>query len=140
MKSQPQQKVILLPLFYKKQLQTDGTTTFSYMDVELPQAAEYGPYLDSIVAYTTTENKTNNFSWKISFYWSNDGRRWNPINNIPVDLFSAITANADTIQPAYSTSTTFGLKMRFVVSVANTGGTAVERAVCGAVLAFIFKS
>lgn len=139
MKSQPQQKVILLPLFYKKQLQTDGTTTFSYLDIELPQAVEYGPYLDSIVAYTTTENKTANFSWKISFYWSIDGRRWNPTNT-PVDLFSAITANADTIHPAYSTSTTFGLRMRFVVSVANTSGTAIERAVCGAVLAFIFKS
>ena len=139
MKSPIQQKVVLIPLFYKKQLQTDGTTTFTYIDVDVPQAAEYGPYLESIVAYTTTESKTANFSWKIGFFWSLDGRRWNPAST-PIDLFSAITSNADTIQTAYSTTTNFGLKMRFVVATANTSGTAIERAVCGAVLAFIFKS
>lgn len=139
MKSPIQQKVVLIPLFYKKQLQTDGTTTFAYIDVDVPQAAEYGPYLESIVAYTTTESKTANFSWKIRFFWSLDGRRWNPAST-PIDLFSAITSNADTIQTAYSTTTNFGLKMRLVVATANTSGTAIERAVCGAVLAFIFKS
>lgn len=139
MKSIPSQKVVLLPLFFKKQLQTDGTTTFSYIDVDLPQALEWGPYLESIQAHTTTENRTTNFSWKVGFFWSMDGRRWNPTST-PVDLFSALATNTDTVQTAYTTNTTFGLKMRYVIAVANTGGTNVERAVCGCVLAFTFKS
>ncbi len=31
----------------------------------------------------------------------------------------------------HTTTSTFGLKMRYVISVANTSGTAIERAVCG---------
>ena len=31
-------------------------------------------------------------------------------------------------------------KMRYVISVANASGTAIERAVCGCALAFHFKS
>ena len=139
MKSIPTQKVVVLPLFYKKQLQTDGTTTFSYIDIELPQAYEWGPYLESITAHCTTENRTTNFSWKISFFWSTDGRRWNPTST-PLDLFSAVSSNTDTIQTPYTTTSTFGLKMRYVISVANTSGTAIERAVCGCARAFTFKS
>ena len=139
MRTFPQQKVVVLPMFHKKQLQTDGTTTFTYIDVELPQATDWGPYLESIVAYTTTESKTANFSWKVGFFWSMDGRRWNP-SSTPVDLFSAITTNADTVQTAYSTTTNFGLKMRFVICVANASGSAIERAVCSCALSFVFKS
>ncbi len=139
MKSIPTQKVVLIPLFYKKQLQTDGTTTFSYIDIDLPQAVDWGPYLESITAHTSTESKTANFSWKIGFFWSFDGRRWNPAST-PIYLFSAITTIVDTVQTPYSTVANFGLKMRYVIAVANTSGTNIERAVCGCALAFTFKS
>lgn len=131
-------KVFVAPAFYKMQLQTDGTTTVTYIDLDLPDIIELGPYLESITAHTSTENKTTNFTWRISFYWSVDGRRWNPTT--PIDLFSGIAANGDVIQTAYSTTTNFGLKMRFCIAVANASGTAVERAVCSCALAFTFKS
>lgn len=139
MKNVPAQKVVVLPLFYKRQMTTDGTQTFSSIDVDLPSALEWGPHLESITAHTSTENLTTSFSWKLGFYWSLDGRRWNPSSN-PVDLISAITANGDTVHTAYSTTVNFGLKMRYIAAVANTTGTSIERALCSAALAFTFKS
>ncbi len=136
MKARPQQKVVVVNSFYKKQLQTDGTTVFSYMDLEIPQAMEWGPYLESVQVHTNTENKTTNFTWKLVLYWSIDGRQW----NVPVDLFSAISNNGGVIQIAYTTNTQFGLYMRYAIGVANGSGTAIERAVCTAALAFTFKS
>ena len=139
MKAPPAQKTILLPLFYKKLLQTDVTTNAIYIDVDLPQAADWGPYLESIVAHTQTESATSNFTWKIGFYWSFDGRKWNPATN-PVDLFSAITSNDDAIQTPYTTTAQLGMKLRFVIVVASSNAGAVERGICGCALAFNFKS
>ena len=132
----PGQKVVILPIFFKKQLQTDGNTSPSYMDLELDRAEEWGPYLTSIQAHTSTENRTANFTWRVVFWWSFDGRRWNG----PTDLFSSVSANADTVQTEYTTNTTFGLKMKYGIAVANASGTALERAVCSGVLVFTFKS
>ena len=135
-KATPGQKVRILPLFYKKQLQTDGTTTPAYMDLELEEALEFGPYLDSIQVHTSTENRTANFTWRVVFWWSIDQRRWNG----PTDLFSAVSANQDVIQTAYSTTTNFGIYMRYGIATANATGTAIERAVCSSTLVFTFKS
>ena len=134
--SNGQPKVRVLPFIAKMQLQTDGTTTPSYIDIELPEALEFGPWLESIQVQTSTENRTAQFTWRVVFWWSIDGRRWNG----PVDLFSAVSANQDVIQTAYSTSTSFGLYMRYGLAVANASGTNIERAVCSATLVFTFKS
>ncbi|HMZ53090.1 MAG TPA: hypothetical protein PK988_12575, partial [Candidatus Sumerlaeota bacterium] len=37
------QKVVLMPVCYKMQLQTDGTTSYSFIDLDLPDAASFGP-------------------------------------------------------------------------------------------------
>ena len=132
----PGQKVVVIPLFFKKQLQTDGTTNTSYLDLELERATEWGPYLASITAHTATENRTSNFTWRLIYWWSLDGRRWNG----SYDLFSSVSSNADTVQTANATTTTFGLRMRYGIAVVNASGTAIERAVCSAVLAFTFQS
>ena len=130
------QKVRILPLFFKRQLQTDGTTTPAYMDLELDEALEWGPYLESIQVHTSTENRTSNFTWRVVFWWSVDQRRWNG----PTDLFSAVSANQDVIQTAYTTTTNFGIYMRYGIATSNASGTAVERAVCSGTLVFTFKS
>ena len=131
-----QAKVRVLPFIAKMQLQSDGTTTPSYIDVPLAEALEWGPFLDSVQVQTSTENRTAQFTWRVVFWWSIDGRRWNG----PVDLFSAVSANQDEIQTAYSTTTNFGIQMRYGIAVANASGTNIERAVCSAVLVFTFKS
>ncbi len=131
-----QPKVRVVGFIQKMQLQTDGTTTPSYIDIQLPEALEWGPYLDSLQVQTSTENRTAQFTWRVVFWWSIDGRRWNG----PVDLFSAVSANQDVIQTAYSTTTNFGLYMRYGIAVANASGTNIERAVCSATLVFTFKS
>lgn len=95
-----------------------------------------GTNFESIQVHTATESRTSNFTWRVVFWWSVDGRRWNG----PVDLFSAVSANSDVIQTAYSTTTTFGLQMRYGIGLANASGTAIERAVCTASLVFTFKS
>ena len=132
----PGQKVRILPIFFKKQLQTDGTTTPGYLDLELDEPLEWGPYLESIQVHTSTESRTSNFTWRVVFWWSIDQRRWNG----PTDLFSAVSANQDVIQTAYSTTTNFGMYMRYGVATANASGTAIERAVCSGALVFTFKS
>ena len=122
------QKVLVVPAFYKMQLQTDGTTTATYIDLDLPSVTDLGPYLESVTAHTMTENKTANFTWRMVFYWSMDGRQWNPAT--PIDLFSGIAANGSVIQTAYTTTTNFGVKLRFAIAVVNASGAAIERAVC----------
>jgi len=130
------QKVVLLTVCYKMQLQTDGTTGYSFIDLDLPDAASFGPYVESVIAYTSTENRTANFQWKIVSYWSIDGRNW----STAVDLFSAITGNGNTIQTAFTTASALGPIMRYAIAVANGSGTAIERGVVTVSLAFTFKS
>ena len=129
-------KVKVFPICFKKQVQTDGSTTPSYIDLKLDAALLFGPYLESIQVHTATENRTSNFQWNLVFWWSLDGRQWEG----PVDLFTAITANGAVIQPAYTTTTQLGLQMRYGLAVANTSGTAIERAVVCSALVFTFKS
>lgn len=129
-------KVRVLPVFYKKQLQTDGSTSWSYMDVDLPDAEGLGPYVESIIAYTSSESFTTSFQWKLVCYWSLDGRNW----STPTDVFSAITGSSTTIQTAFSTASALGPIMRYAIAVSNETGTAIERGVCSLALAFVFKS
>lgn len=136
-KAMPGSKVEVVPVCYKLQLTTDTTTSLSYLDVDLPLAVkDYGPHLDSIIAYTSSENMTTNFRWLLAFYWSIDGRRWSPTT--PTALFSEVSTNGDIIQTPYSAN--FGPNLRIVIGVRNNAGTAVERGVVTAALAFVFKS
>jgi len=139
MKRSPTGKVIVLPVCHKHQLISDGQyTNWSYLEVPLPEAEEWGPFIMSITAHTRSESMTANVRWKIVFWWSVDGQNWSS----PVDLFSQITYSAspvDTIQAEYNTVANFGLKMKFGLAVLNTASnTTIERAVVTAALAFKF--
>lgn len=132
----PTSKVAVLPLFYKKQVQTDATTNWTYIDIEAPEAMDLGPYLESITAYNLLENPTA-IEYKLVFYWSIDERDWEG----PYDIHSAITSANNYVHPAYTTTTNFGLKMRYAIAVRNSSATTkVERAVVTAALAFMFWS
>lgn len=130
------QKVRMIAVFYKKQFQTDGSTSWTYIDLEIPGVESWGPYLESIIAYTNSENLTNLFQWKLVSYWSMDGRVWSN----PSDVFSGITSSGQAVQTAFSTASALGPIMRYAVAVSNESGTAIERGVLSLALAFNFKS
>ena len=129
-------KVKVVPACFKKQVQTDGTTSPSHIDLELDVALGFGPYLESIQVHTATENRTANFAWNLVFWWSLDGRQW----GTPIDLFTGVTADGAVIQLPYTTATEFGMQMRYGLAVWNTSGTLIERAVLCSALVFTFKS
>ena len=56
----PSQKVMVIPLVERMLLQTDRTTTFSYQAVELDEAAQLGPHIESLRVLTVTKNRTAN--------------------------------------------------------------------------------
>lgn len=45
-----QEKIRVRGLFFKKQLQTNATQNDTYIDLELPDLEDLGPYLETIVA------------------------------------------------------------------------------------------
>ena len=132
------EKVRVVPAAYKFQLATDGATQgVRYVDLELPQVVEWGPYLEQITATTQTESRSPQFKWKVVFWWSVDGREW---SSTSLDLFSYVSADGSVIQPAYPTTTQFGPKMRFALAAENVSGTNVESATVTLLLAFQFRS
>ena len=128
--------VVVIPVISQTRIASDGTTTFTYQDIELPEAEEWGPHLEGITAHTITRGISANYAWKIVLYWSIDGRNWNG----PTDLFAAVSAVGDVIQTEFTTATALGLKLRFAVGVANVTGTAIETGNITAALAFRFKT
>lgn len=135
-KATPGQKVVLLAALTKEQVQTDTTTSDSYIDLSsLDAAREWGIHLSSVTCFTLTENATANFRWKLGFFWSIDGRKWSAT---PIDLFSFISANGDVIQTAVTSG--FAPLMRYVLIVKNASGAALERGVLTCGVAFEFKS
>lgn len=132
----PTSKVVVLALFYKKQVQTDATTSWTYIDIDLPEATEAGPWLESLTAHTLLENPTA-IEYKLVFYYSADGRTWKG----PYDIHSPVTSADHYVHPAYTTTTNFGLQMRYAIAVRNSSATGkVERAVVTAALALMFWS
>lgn len=125
----------MVPLFYKRLTQTDGdSVSWSYIDLDLPQVADWGPHLHFIQAHTMTELLETNFSWKIVFFSSLDGKTWMD----PVDLFTAITSEGQQVQASYSTGTSFGLKMKYALAVKNTTGSSRTTATLSCALNFAF--
>jgi hypothetical protein len=130
--------VRVVPFVYKHRLSTDGTTSWLYQDLSLPQVRRWGPHLTEIVAHTMTQALMTHFQWKVVFYWSVDGLTWQG----PVDLFSPeITANGMLIHTPYSTDSTLGLHMRFALAARNAPGQggAVLNATVTCACAFDFR-
>lgn len=126
----------VVPFLADQPVSTDATTNFRYIPIDLPEVAEWGPYLMEIVAAIETRNVTANFEWKIVHYWSMDGSEWEG----PTDLFGALSSGPGrAIQTAYNTRTKFGPLMRFALAVRNTTGSAVESAEVSCTCYFDFR-
>ncbi|GEM_PF-1474004 len=132
----PSAAVRLVSMADKVTLQTDGTTTWQYMELEdVPEwAKRSGPYLEGIAAHTATVNPSPQFEWKITFQWTTDGRAWSG----HVDLFPALTTGGNVVHPEYTTKSTFGLRMRWFLAIRSTSGTTIETGMVTAVAAFRF--
>jgi hypothetical protein len=127
--------VRVVPLFYKYQLSSDGSTTWRYIDLEVPQASDWGPHLTEMIAHTMSENHTTGLEWKVVYYWSVDNLTW----STPVDLTGTITAAGSLIHSAITAKNTFGLKMRFALAVKNTSPGNVLTATVTCANAFDFR-
>ena len=139
----PTGKVVVVPLCYKQQLVSDGQdTNWSYIEIPVEEAEEWGPFLMGIVAHTRSESMTAYVRWKVVFWTSTDGRNW---STTPLDLFTEVGVaanNTDAVKSEYTSTGNFGLKMKFGLAVLNTTGhnTSIERAVVTVALAFKFLS
>lgn len=129
-------KVRVVPVVTQYLLNSDASTTWIYIDLDLPEVALWGPYLESITAHCDTVNRTPQFQWKIVTYYSTDGVKWSQAS----DVFAAITANGPSIPAAYTGVQTFGLHLRFALAASNISGTAAEHAFVTCALAFQFRS
>lgn len=97
---------------------------WTYIDIDMGELEDLGPYLAAMTAHTRTQSKSANAQWKVSFYWSVDGKTWNPAT--PTDVFAAVAADGQAIQAAFTDATKFGIQLRFVYAVRASTGTAVE--------------
>lgn len=129
------QKIRLHVFVYKYLLFVKGTT-WSYIDLELPDLEGLGPFIESITPHTLTEGRTTNMEWKIVFYWSIDGRTWSG----PVDLFSAVTTDGNAIQTDYTTKTALGIKMRYALAGRSSSADTEEKATITALGAFSYQT
>lgn len=135
----PTGKVAVVPMCFKQQLVTDGQfTTWSYVEFQIDEIEDWGPFLMGITAHTRSESMTQYVRWKVVFWTSVDGRNWSS----PIDMFTEVTVsanNTDAVKTEYTTAQSFGLKMKFGLAVLNTASnTSIERAVVTVALAFKF--
>ena len=132
MPSAPSQKCQLHPLCYRMLLQS-SSTTWSYLDLDLPALADLGPFTEAIVPHTWTENFEGPFAWKVVLYYSMDAKNWSG----PEDLFTVITAaEAYTIKTNFSSTNKLGLKIRVALAYRSTTTDTRASAVVSAALVF----
>jgi hypothetical protein len=129
-------KVMVVPLVSGYELMSDSTTSWKYIDLDVPQLERMGPMLEELSVHSDTRNRTTNQVWKVVFYKSFDGRQWDG----PYDLFTAVMANGYTVHAPYVTASNFGLRMKFALAVSNSSGTNLEQATVGAAIAAVLRS
>ncbi|MCK6531096.1 hypothetical protein L6R50_27225 [Myxococcota bacterium] len=127
----PNGKSVLIPLLSNFTAATDGTGTASYSDIEIGDAEGLFAFAESVTAHTLTRGASAQHDWKIVFYYSFDGKSWSS----PIDLFPWISAGTGyAIQTANTTTSNFGLRVRFALAVRNSAGTVVNTAIVSCVL------
>lgn len=130
------EKVRYLNLAYKYLLQSDGSQTWVYIDLDQPEIIEWGPHLGALTAHTDTANRTAEHRWKLVLWWSMDGRTWQG----PTDVFAAIQANGAVIQSDFNDKTKLGPKIKLSLACRTETGSNVERALVSLGVAFEFRT
>ena len=130
-------KVVVIPLCIKRQFSTAGASAGRDWLVGPAKLAGVGPYIEDIVCQGRGENFTTNFNWKILAEKSIDGEGWAAFAN-PVLVNQ--TSATSTVGSPYATYTDFMNDIRFLISVANGAGSAVELGTLTAYAALKFWS
>jgi hypothetical protein len=134
----PARKVLLVQLARDVQLNSDGTISPIYIDLDPDTDIErMGPYVQQIVPHVITRGATTNHKWNVVFRYSGEGRSWSN----PIDLFTPIVAGSGyAIQAAYTTTTNFGLRMKYALRVENSSAGTIQSANVSAWVALHFWS
>lgn len=133
----PTNKISVVFLCLNLPAPSNVTTAWVYSTLDLPEAMDWGPFLEGITAHTDTQGATTTHEWKVVVYTSIDGRNWSN----PIDLFTAIAAGSGyAIQTEYTTTSNFGLKMRFAIASRTSSAGGIQSATVTCALAFRFKS
>lgn len=130
-------KVVVLQLCNRTTIQSNRTTTETYLQVDLDGTESWGPYLESIQALTVTKNATANLWWEAVVTWTNDGV--NPNTPFTGLCGAGITADGQAIQTAV-TSGFGGRIMKFAIGVKNASGSALESGLIWVWLVMTFKT
>ena len=131
------QKIQLVAVARRFQLVSDGSTTWTYVNVDLGDSEAWGPFVEQITAHTQTIGATARLEWKPVFWWGFDDAN---VVMGPVDLVAAIVTNGTVIGTPYTATNTLGLKMRFGLAVRSSSAGAPDRGLVSCVLSFQFRT
>lgn len=129
MPGMPGQKIVVLPFAFNFYLETAGVASGSqkYVDVDLPEAEDWGPYIEAITAHTMVANTTatgaavtTNYRWNIYVQWALDDKTWSARTPIVATDMGA-TENDLKIQAEFTTR--MGRKIRFSIGAYNSQNT-----------------
>jgi hypothetical protein len=133
----PTQKTVVIELFVDLFLQTDGTTSYVYVELDRPELEELGPYIESMYLMTVTHNRTTGHNWTVGIIGSNTGRTW----TTPVAIATDISANGEVPTALYRTQSTWAYRrIKALAACKNTGAGSRESASVSAWLVVNLKT
>lgn len=127
-------RVAVMPLLDRKDYVTRGAGATVVLIVMPMTLRGFGPQLAGITIHARTENTTTNFKWEWRAQWSFDGESWVDFSG---NLIGTQTGDGQVVSAEYTTHTDFGLYIRFVLGLQDSG--AVEAGTVSAVAALRFQ-
>lgn len=135
----PDQKTRIFELCPLTLLPTDGTTSTTYVDLDVPGLERAGTDIEQMQVLTATNQRMSAHSWAVYVTWLNKGRTW----STPVAITANLEADAETIETAYTSAnlTNFaGLKMKLLLGTKNVSGALRNTALVRAWLVVRYRS
>lgn len=130
-------KIIMYVLCQDELYKTDGTTTYLQDIYDIDELRELGPMIEQIRVHYVCEGASTNFVAKVTLMWSVLGKTW----STSADILTAQTStNTGTISFAMTTTTQFGVLMRYAVEIKNASGALTESGRVTAILEIQLKS
>ncbi len=129
--------VVLLPLVESLLLQTDGSATFLYRELQVPGLARLLPYAASLFVMTGTEQRTTEHRWNV-FLLSGYTRALQPTS--ATALFAAdLAANGSDRCAEYTTLPSFNLDSRLLLGAKNANAGSIAQALVSATLGVVLR-
>lgn len=126
--------VLLLPLFFRLGLPTDGTTNMSYRRIEVPEVAKWLLKASALFLIYNSDGRSTNHLWNVFLLPAFAGVRSSVYTPI-------VSADINTAGPNRSTDMTDKTKFlpetEIFVGAKNSAGSAIEAAVCSAMLGVV---